>query len=478
VGAVLVTAAYEDGTEVGGPGPHSFRPRHPTFTGRPYRCGVATTVAYSAPEGLLPPEAGTRPGRPTPTRLRLTAALLTLVVLALLAATAASFMEARARADTVTSRSQTATQAGDLYFALADLDAEAARLVLLGDGDHQLGDGLYDGNQLSALISYNQRTAQVDNDLQALATDGANATTIASEITGYRSTADAAIGLDEFPGSTAGTPEATAIGFYGRAATTMQDLVLPAAEQLRNQTAAEATQAANATHTWAIAGLIGTLLLGVLTVTTLIMAQRRFGKIFRRTLNPALLAATVVTVALFGGASISLNATAGDASAAGTRLSTYLQVVATHADSYDADGTAVRSVLMPDAFGRAQLAPEESAVEKDLTNLGPIADDAEAQWTHGPVNDYDRILNAVGQGDTQQALTIETGTARGDAAFDFYDYDQTLQTVDVQRLSDFQAAANGLSDDVGPWLFWPWILAGSALLLIALAVRPRLAEYR
>jgi hypothetical protein len=478
VGAVLVTAAYEDGTEVGGPAPHSFRSRHLTFTARHYRCGVATTVAYCAPVGLLPSEAGSRPTRPTPTRLRLTAAFLTVAVLALLAVTAASFMEARARADTVTSRSRTAAQAGDLYFALADLDAEAARLVLLGDGDYQPGDGLYDGNQLSALISYNQRTAQVDTDLQALAADGANATTIASEITGYRSTADAAIGLDEFPGATAGAPEATSIGFYGRAATTMQGTVLPTAEQLRDQTAAEATQAADAARTWAIAGLIGTLLLGILTVAALVAAQRKFSKIFRRTLNPALLAATVVTVALFGGASISLNATARDASAAGSRLSTYLQVVAARADSYDADGTAVRSVLMPDAFGRTQLAPEESTVEKDLTALGPIAHDASAQWTNGPVKDYGRILTAVGQGNTQQALTVETGTARGDDAFDFYDYDQTLQTVDAQRLSDFQAAANGLSDDVGPWLFWPWILVGATLLLIALAVRPRLAEYR
>ena len=75
-------------------------------------------------------------------------------------------------------------------------------------------------------------------------------------------------------------------------------------------------------------------------------------------------------------------------------------------------------------------------------------------------------------------MTIETGTARGDAAFDFYDYDQSLQSLGAQRLADFQAAASGLSSDVSPWLYWPWILAGATLLLIGLAVRPRLAEYR
>ena len=146
--------------------------------------------------------------------------------------------------------------------------------MLIGDGDYQPGDGLYDGNQLSALTSYNERTAQVDTDLQALAADGASATAIASEVTEYRSTTDAAI------------------GFYGRATTQMQDTVLPAAAQLRDQTAAEATQAASDAHGWAIAGLIGTLVLGVLAVVALVAAQRRFSSMFRRKLNPALLAAT------------------------------------------------------------------------------------------------------------------------------------------------------------------------------------------
>ena len=81
-------------------------------------------------------------------------------------------------------------------------------------------------------------------------------------------------------------------------------------------------------------------------------------------------------------------------------------------------------------------------------------------------------------GNIAGALTVETGTARHDDAFDFFDYDQTLQTLDTQRLASFEAASDGLSTDVGPWLLWPWILAGVSLLLIALAFRPRLAEYR
>lgn len=401
-------------------------------------------------------------------------------MLALLGMTAASFIQARSQADTVTSRARTAAQAGDLYFALADLDAEAARLVLLGNGNFQADDGAYDGNQLSALIAYNSRTAQVDTDLQALAADGANATAITAEVTQYRSTADSAIGLDEFPGAPAGEPLPTAIGFYSRAATMMQGVVLPAAAQLRNQTAAEASQAADSAHRWALVGLIGTLALGVLAVLVLVRAQRKFTIMFRRTLNPALIGSTVVIVALLAGAAAGLGATAQDASDSGSRLASYLQIVTTRAESYDADGTAVRSVLMPDAYTDVQLGPEKLNVATDLKSLGAAGDEASTLWsqTKGPATDYQSILDAVTSGNTARALTIETGTARGEAAFDFYDYDHSLQSLGAQRLASFQAAADGLSSDVGPWLYWPWILAGAALLLITLAARPRLAEYR
>lgn len=445
---------------------------------------MATTAAQPVPVGLTPPSpvssAAARRGarRPTPTRLRITATGLTLAILALLAVTAASFFEAQARASAVTSRARTATQAGDLYFALADLDAEAARLVLLGDGDLTPGDGRYDGDQLNAMMAYNTRTAQVDADLQALAADGANSAAIASGTSTYRSIADAAIGLDQFPGSSAGAPEPTAIGFYGRATTLMQSQLLPAAARLREETAAASSQAAGDARYWALAGLIGTLALGVLTVLALVLAQRGFSALFRRTLNPALLVATAVTIGLVGGAALALGATARDAGSAGARLSAYLQVVRTRADSYDVDGTAVRSVLMPDAFGATQLTAQERTVDQDLAKLGTAAGDAPALWTKGPVTDYGTIVGAVADGRTAEALTVETGTARGDDAFDFFDYDQTLQGLDTQRLASFQAAGDGLSSDVGPWLLWPWILAGASLLLVALAFRPRLGEYR
>lgn len=117
-------------------------------------------------------------------------------------------------------------------------------------------------------------------------------------------------------------------------------------------------------------------------------------------------------------------------------------------------------------------------MDDDLAALDGAAGPAQGLWAKGPVADYASIVDALSAGDMARALTVETGTARGDDAFDFFDYDQTLQTLDAQRLASFQAASSGLSTDVGPWLLWPWILAGASLLLIALAIRPRLGEYR
>ena len=411
--------------------------------------------------------------------MRLIATLLTVALLALMAVTAAAFLQARARAQTVASRATTAATAGDLYFALADLDAEAARLVMLGDGDFQTaGDGVFAGNHLSALTAYNARTAQVDADLQALAgASGVDTSALAEDVTQYRSMADAAIGLDEYPGAFAGSPTETAIGFYGRAETLMHNVVLIAAQELRDRTVSASTSAASAAHTWALVGLIGTSVLGIATAGALIAAQRAFARWYRRRLNPALLAATAITVALLGGAAVALIAASQDANAAGTRLTTYLQVVDTRADSYDVDGAAVRGVLMP--FLDWNIVTQKAqAVDKDLKVLGSAATDSAKLWDAGPDADYATIHSDVVSGDVAGALSVETGTAQHQDAFDFFDYDLGLQQISADRLASFQQASDGLTADLGPWLWLPWAMAGAALLLVGLGIRPRLAEYR
>src|SRR6185312_15152376 len=157
------------------------------------------------------------------------------------------------------------------------------------------------------------------------------------------------------------------------------------------------TSAASDAHTWALAGLIGTLVLGVVTTGALFIAQRKLARWYRRLLNPALLAATAITVALVGGSAVALTAASQDANAAGGRLADYLQVVQTRADSYDADGAAVRSVLMPYLDWNI-VTQQSSAVDKELGALGSAADSSAQLWRSGPDADYATIHADVAGG--------------------------------------------------------------------------------
>ena len=116
----------------------------------------------------------------TPARLRLWAALVIVTAAALLAAT--SLLLARVQAEVRTIGDVAAPQAAtaaDLYFALSDLDAQVARLVLVGDADALAG------TQIDALGSYRERSRQVDADLQAsltAATSAADRATVLAQL--------------------------------------------------------------------------------------------------------------------------------------------------------------------------------------------------------------------------------------------------------------------------------------------------------
>jgi hypothetical protein len=81
-------------------------------------------------------------------------------------------------------------------------------------------------------------------------------------------------------------------------------------------------------------------------------------------------------------------------------------------------------------------------------------------------------------GDTATALVLDTGTARGQEAFDFYFYDTALNQLSDQRLAAFDSAMSAARDDLSGWSWLPWALIGVALTGLVLGVRPRFAEYR
>ena len=419
-------------------------------------------------------------------------------IAALLAVTVAAFTAARGGTASVARHATVASDSSDLYFSLSDLDAEAARLVLLGSGASPVAGGQdHSGDQIATLTAYNQRTAQVDADLRQLAasTDGTDAATVAtltSGVTTYHQIADAAISLDETASSSApdemgvpaGQPAPDAIGYYSRATALMQGELLPTARLLRDDKASALTDAASSAH---LAGIVGASASGAVGLLALIVASRanlRLRLWFRRTTNLGVLMAALIALGLAAGSLFALLATARDASAAGSRFTDYLAVTRVRAASYDADGAVTRYLLMPDTSLVPVTAAKDNAT-KELNALGAAGTEAQQRWqalVKEPNGDIPSITEhaAVGSSPDQiaTALARDTGTARGQDAFDFSYYDTALLALSGQRLAAFDAAMSSARGDLSGWAWLPWVLSGVALAGLVAGVRPRFAEYR
>ncbi len=432
-------------------------------------------------------------------------ALVAVAVAALLGVTFGAYTAANDGTNSVAQHAAVASDSADLYFSLSDLDAEAARLVLLGNGaDPATGALDLAGDQIATLTAYNARTTQADADLRRLAAsagsgDDAAIVALSSGVTEYHQIADAAISLDQTApstlpdtmGASAGQPTGPAIGYYARAATLMQSQLLPEAKQLRDDKARELSDSASSAH---LAGIIGASAAGVVGLVALVLAFRAHGRMrrwFRRAANFGVLTAALVALGLALGAVAALASTASDASNAGARFSDYLAVTRTRAATYDVDGAVTRYLLMPDTTLTPLEASEKDAVSA-LNSLGAAGATANTRWSaisNGTKGDISLIIGQVSNipaGSTatadlnklSAALAKDTGTARGDEAFDFYYFDSALLNLSNERLAAFDSSMSAAHSDLSGWSWLPWLLAVMALACLALGVRPRFAEYR
>jgi hypothetical protein len=450
-------------------------------------------------------ESGPAPSRTTPFLLTVWTAAVAIAVAALLGVTVGAFTAANDGTSSVAQHAAVASDSADLYFSLSDLDAEAARLVLLGNGaDPATGSLSLAGDQISTLAAYNERTAQVDADLRKLAAsagggDAAAIASLTSGVTEYHQVSDAAIALDQTApsalpdtmGASAGQPAAAAIGYYGRATTLMQSQLLPEAKSLRDRKANELSDAASSAHLAGIIGASGSAVFGLLALVLAVRAHRRLRLWFRRSVNLGVLVVALISLALALGSVVALASTASDASNAGARFTDYLAVTRTRAASYDADGAVTRFLLMPDTT-QAPLEGAQKVAADNLRSLGASGSVASKRWSTisgGSTSDIPTITGQINGlpagstavGDLQKlsaALAKDTGTARGDEAFDFYYYDSALLSVSNDRLAAFDASMSAAHSDLSGWSWLPWALAVVALISLGLGVRPRFAEYR
>ena len=479
-------------------------------------------------EGLLrPPRGAARPRRlprigNVPGRLRWFTAgcLLLTVVLAAVVLTAAS--GAQSTWSTVTGRqAPQVLDATGLYQSLTDLDAQTANIMVCGD-DPKLA-----AQRATALAQYARDRTGADRDLQQATVSAAGDARVQSALAGvldgmgsYQDLAGRAMELNDRAGAAAGHPDPTALAEYRRATDLMRTTLLPAADRL--------VQANNAAFAGsydrqraALSDAEGwTLGIGAALLAGLLALQVWLARAFRRIVNPALAAATLLVVAFLALAGTLLpdqgerfrvarhdafdsvvalsraRAVVSDANADESRYLLDRDRAPQYQDAFEAASQQIAALPGVDITGYdAALAAAVTAYQGDhadigfggfygtefrnITFRGERAAAERALTTYQAYELDDRRIRAlVAEGRLDDAIAYGTSLAPGGSNAAFEAQDTALQQVIAVNSDAFTAAAH---DGRGQLSFRIPLLAGTAavvLLLCLVGVRPRLAEFR
>jgi hypothetical protein len=411
----------------------------------------------------------------------------------------------------------TVVAATDLYFVLGDMDAQLANVLLVGD-EHGLG-----FTRQQALDLYEQRRQQADRDLEQVATTGGDAQAVRSLLDGlgrYEALAARTILLDEQAHHLAGQPPAAALDGYRQAVGLLKSEVLPAAQRLTDRSASDLEGVYRQRHgeaegaSWLVSAL------GLVLVGALVLLQRSLVRRFRRLMNPALLAATGLALALAVSGAVLLTQEAEDLRVAKKdAFDSVLVLNQARALSYDANADESRYLVDPrraTQYQQAFLAKSQQLVElpgAQLASYDAVFDDAVRAYQHDHTDvrwhgffgvefrnitfpgeraaaeetllryqiyqrDDRRIRQLVNAGRLRDAVALCTSFAPGDSNYAFNEYDKALsRLIDINQRAFEQATGAG-SDRLAGWTLVPWLGAVAIGALTILGLRRRLAEYR
>ncbi|MEU4163249.1 hypothetical protein [Actinoplanes sp. NPDC026670] len=381
-----------------------------------------------------------------------------------------------------------AATAADLYFVLSDLDAQVTRILLAGDSDESAS------SRIDALGVYRDRGYQADRDLQQSTADSAVTLRLMDGLAVYRQRVGQAL---------AASAASDRIGYWTQATNLLHQRLLPDAQLLREQSQqslddAYARKTATETTGTAVAVLLGGSLVALLIVLQVWLARR-----FRRFWNPALLAATALSLLLLTAATIVLQLQSRQLAAGrDAGLGPYLALSELRALGYDAaadtgrylvsanlsyyrdDFTAKSACLTGDLscyrspflFGTAGVPASDAASARG--GLAVLAGSAAADRWAAYQAVHQRIVSLADSGQTDEAVRLLTGIRRGDAAFDFAYFDASVATAAETRRRDFDRSLRAAETTLTGWSWLPALFLLTVLTLLPLSVRPRLAEYR
>ncbi|MEU4091471.1 hypothetical protein [Streptomyces sp. NPDC026673] len=445
--------------------------------------------APPVPRAPVPPVRAGRRRMPPPVRLvvQATAALAAVIVLAL--ATVIGAVTVRSDAERLRdTTAHRAAVAAELRFALADLDAQRANQLVPG---HAADDPEVSvGNRLLALITAQQRRADVSDLLRQLGGDDAHAAQVRGilDLLGrYDDASGRAAYVDEqHHERPAGRPPAVAVSFSAEAGDIMHARLLPEVATLASAYDAQAVAAAGEARDAAVRSAVTSGALGLTAVVVLLWWQRDLARRYRRVLNPALAAATAAVLGVSLSAVLSFGAAAGDLDA-GVRdgLRPWSRLAQARAVAAEAAATQSRWLVNG---AEPQQRAELDALDRRLDGLlAPgayaAADErpayADVIERHGHFRADDReLVGLMGEGRVDEAAVVLTDIGRGKVGFDFWDFATTLDDLAQDQEADFVARTTAARSALDGRPVVPAVVLGIAAALIVVGVRPRLAEYR
>lgn len=461
-------------------------------------------------------------GWTTPARIRVLTGAVLVLVLALVLVAGAAASGTRAGLHRIGQQAGPQVVAtSDLYFALNDMDAQVANVLLVGSDQH-LGVG-----RAQALRIYDQRRLQADRDLQQAAAAAGDdriaapaVRAVLDGVTRYEALAAQAVLADGRKPHPPAEPPHEALLLYRQATDLMKSGVLPAAARLIQANASMLdrtyrTEHAAARHTEAEVAVLGVLLLATLLALQILFARRT-----HRMVNPALAAACVLAavfaaagVGLFGGEAGHLRVAKKDA------FDSVLALTQARAISYDANADESRFLVDPERAARyrqafleksqrlallpgADLRSYDDRLEgavrryqgdhRDIPFGGfygrafhNITFPGERERAEKTLELYrlyqldDRVMRAkAATGNLRAAVEFNTGYAPGNSNHDFTAYDQALASLTELNQRHFDASIRDGRRALRGWNAIPPIAAFALVALVLLGVRPRLAEYR
>jgi hypothetical protein len=226
--------------------------------------------------------------------------------------------------------------------------------------------------------------------------------------------------------------------------------------------------------------------LGAALLIMLFALQVWLARRFRRLLNPALLGATVLTVALVIPAVAVLTAQGSRlASARDESLGPFLALSQARAVSYDAAADTSRYLISDnlarydeDFQRKAQTLAAGWPSVAGGTDVSPFQAGQVVDRWKAYQQDHQKIVALAAAGKDDEAIGALTGIRRGDASFDFSYFDAAVGEIAANRKAAFDQAMRDTSALLRGWTLIPLVAMGLVILLVPLSVRRRFEEYR